>query len=76
MARMDWFCEHVLTGNMEIKKIWEDDLVTPPQMGRYLASAIPNCQARFIAREGHFSLLPKHVEEILNTLVYGKTDSS
>lgn len=47
----------------------EDDTVTPPAMGRYLAQAIPNCQARFIPGEGHFSLLPNHVEEILNTLV-------
>ncbi|UCC40416.1 MAG: alpha/beta hydrolase [Candidatus Aminicenantes bacterium] len=46
----------------------EDDTVVPPAMGRYLAQAIPNCQARFIPGEGHFSLLPNHVEEILNTL--------
>ncbi len=47
----------------------EDDTVVPPAMGRYLAQAIPNCQARFIPSEGHFSLLPNYVEEILNTLV-------
>ncbi|MCD4825686.1 MAG: alpha/beta hydrolase [Phycisphaerae bacterium] len=47
----------------------EDDTVVPPAMGRYLAQAIPNCQARFIPGEGHFSLLPNYVEEILNTLV-------
>jgi pimeloyl-ACP methyl ester carboxylesterase len=47
----------------------EDDTVVPPAMGRYLAQAIPNCQAKFIPDEGHFSLLPNYVEEILNTLV-------
>ena len=47
----------------------EDDKLVPPVMGRYLANTIPNCQARFIPGEGHFSLLPNHVEEILNTLV-------
>ncbi|MFC1904367.1 alpha/beta fold hydrolase [Chloroflexota bacterium] len=47
----------------------EDDTVVPPAMGRYLAQAIPNCQARFIPGEGHFSLLPNYVDEILNTLV-------
>jgi pimeloyl-ACP methyl ester carboxylesterase len=47
----------------------EDDTVVPPAMGRYLAEAISNCPARFIPGEGHFSLLPNHVGEILNTLV-------
>jgi pimeloyl-ACP methyl ester carboxylesterase len=47
----------------------EDDTVVPTAMGRYVAQAIPNCQARFIPGEGHFSLLPNYVEEILNTLV-------
>jgi len=47
----------------------ENDTVVPPEMGRYLAQAIPNCQARFISGEGHFSLLPNYVGEILNTLV-------
>jgi histidine triad (HIT) family protein len=27
MAGKDWYCEDVLTGKMEVKKIWEDDLV-------------------------------------------------
>jgi len=47
----------------------EDDTVVPPAMGRYLAEAIPNCQAMFIPDEGHFSLLPNHVDEILGVLV-------
>ena len=52
----------------------EDDTVVPLAMGRYLAQAIPNCQAMFIPGEGHFSLLPNYVEEILNTLI--SSDSS
>ena len=47
----------------------EDDTVVPLEMGRYLAQAIPNFKARFIPGGGHFSLLPKYVAEILNTLV-------
>jgi len=53
----------------------EDDTVTPPEMGRYLAQAIPNCHARFLPSEGHFSLLPNHVDEILNKLA-SSSDSS
>ena len=57
--------------------IWhgEDDTVVPPAMGRYLAQAIPNCHARFLPNEGHFSLLPHHVDEILNTLVFSSESS-
>ncbi len=47
----------------------EDDTVVPPAMGRYLAEAIPNCHAWFLPNEGHFSLLPNHVDEILGVLV-------
>jgi pimeloyl-ACP methyl ester carboxylesterase len=47
----------------------EADTVVPPAMGRYLADTIPNCQAKFIPGEGHFSLLPNHAQEILEALV-------
>jgi pimeloyl-ACP methyl ester carboxylesterase len=47
----------------------EADSVVPPAMGHYLADTIPNCQARFIPKEGHFSLLPNHAQEILEVLV-------
>lgn len=47
----------------------EADKVVPPAMGRYLADKIPNCRAKFIPGEGHFSLLPNHAQEILETLV-------
>ena len=55
---------------MEVN-LWhgEADTVVPPAMGRYLAEAIPSCHARFPTDEGHFSLLPNYVQEILNALV-------
>jgi histidine triad (HIT) family protein len=27
MANRDWYCEDVLSGNLDVNKIWEDDLV-------------------------------------------------
>ncbi len=55
---------------MEVQ-LWhaEDDTIVPPAMGRYLAETLPRCQARFLPNEGHFSLLPNHIEEILGVLV-------
>ncbi len=47
----------------------DSDKVVPPAMGHYLADTIPNCRAKFIPEEGHFSLLPNHVQEILEALV-------
>jgi len=47
----------------------EADKVVPPAMGHYLANTIPNCRAKCISEEGHFSLLPNHAQEILEALV-------
>lgn len=47
----------------------EADKVVPPAMGHYLANTIPNCRAKFIPDEGHFSLLPNYAQEILEALV-------
>jgi pimeloyl-ACP methyl ester carboxylesterase len=47
----------------------DSDKVVPPAMGHYLADTIPSCRAKFIPEEGHFSLLPNHVQEILEALV-------
>ena len=47
----------------------EADTVVPPAMGHYTADTIPNCRAKFIAGEGHFSLIPNHAQEILEALV-------
>jgi pimeloyl-ACP methyl ester carboxylesterase len=46
----------------------ELDLNVPPAMGRYLASAIPNCHARFYPNEGHLSVFVNHMDEILQTV--------
>ena len=27
MARRDWYCEDVLSGNLEIRKVWEDERI-------------------------------------------------
>ena len=45
------------------------DTAAPPVMGRYIANAIPNCQAKFYPGEGHLSLFINHMEEILSALV-------
>lgn len=47
----------------------EDDQNAPIAMGRYMASAIPNSQAKFYPNEGHLSLFKKNAEEIIRTLV-------
>jgi len=45
------------------------DTASSPAMGRYIAHAIPNCQAKFYPGEGHLSLLINRLEEILSFLV-------
>lgn len=47
----------------------EADRVVPPAMGRYLATSIPNCRAKFVPEEGHFPLVPNFAYEILEVLV-------
>jgi pimeloyl-ACP methyl ester carboxylesterase len=53
-------------------QLWqgEADTIVPPSMGRYLASVIPSCQARFCPGEGHFSLPFRRTREILDALVW------
>lgn len=46
----------------------ESDINVPPSMARYIADTIPNCQARFVPGEGHFSLVGNYIEEILTVL--------
>lgn len=54
MAGRDWYCEDVLSGKLEISKVWEDDLV--------LAFHHPRTQA-----ETHVVIIPKqHVPSILD----------
>jgi pimeloyl-ACP methyl ester carboxylesterase len=51
--------------------LWHGELDTnvPPAMGRYQASAIPDCEATFYADEGHMSLVMNRMEEIFGALV-------
>jgi pimeloyl-ACP methyl ester carboxylesterase len=47
----------------------EMDQNIPVAMARYLAAAIPNCQATFYPDEGHLSLFKKYAETILRSLI-------
>jgi histidine triad (HIT) family protein len=54
MSRRDWYCEDILSGKVEVKKVWEDD--------RVLAFHHPQPQA-----EIHIVVIPKtHVLSILD----------
>jgi histidine triad (HIT) family protein len=54
MARRDWYCEDVLSGKVEVRKVWEDDLV--------MAFRHPQPQA-----EIHVVVIPKkHIPSILD----------
>lgn len=47
----------------------EADQSVPAAMARYAASAIPQCEAKFYADEGHLSVFKKYAEEIIRSLV-------
>lgn len=54
MARRDWYCQDVLSGKIEIAKVWENDLV--------LAFRHPQPQS-----EIHVVVIPKkHISSILD----------
>ncbi len=56
MARRDWYCEDVLSGKIEVRKVWEDE--------RVLAFRHPQPMA-----EIHVVVIPKtHVPSILDPL--------
>jgi histidine triad (HIT) family protein len=56
MVRRDWYCEDVLSGNLEVSKVWEDECV--------LAFHHPHPQD-----EIHVVVIPKdHVVSILDPL--------
>jgi len=42
----------------------EKDRIVPPELGRYMAQAIPDCSATFYPDEGHFSIILNRIEEI------------
>jgi pimeloyl-ACP methyl ester carboxylesterase len=47
----------------------EQDMTVPVEMGRWLANAVPGCQAKFFPNDGHFSLPVQRIDEILAALV-------
>lgn len=47
---------------------WEDDLLVPIQMGRYVAQKIPQAQVHFLPGGGHYAIFA-HWAEILETLL-------
>ena len=47
----------------------EQDLNVPVSVGRFVAEAIPNCDASFHSMEGHLTLPHNHIKEILSTLI-------
>lgn len=51
--------------------LWHGDADqnAPIAMGRFMAGAIPNCQASFYEGEGHLSLISKNLAEIIHTLM-------
>ena len=54
MARRDWYCEDVLSGGLEVRKVWQDE--------RVLAFHHPQPQA-----EIHIVVIPKdHVPSLLH----------
>jgi pimeloyl-ACP methyl ester carboxylesterase len=52
-------------------QLWHGDMDQniPVAMARYVASAIPKCEAKFYPNEGHLSLFKKHADEIVRALV-------
>jgi pimeloyl-ACP methyl ester carboxylesterase len=50
--------------------LWQglDDQTVPPEMGRLWTRRLPCCTARFLPREGHFSLPIDHMPEIITSL--------
>lgn len=47
----------------------EEDINIPVEMARYMAAAIPECQAKYFPGEAHLSLLKKYAEDIVRSLV-------
>jgi pimeloyl-ACP methyl ester carboxylesterase len=52
-------------------QLWHGDAdrTAPIAMGQWLAAVLPDCDARFIAGEEHFSLIVRYMERILGDLV-------
>ena len=51
-----------------------EDADAPVAMGRWIAAALPNCQAHFLPDEGHISLIIKNAEMILTSLIPARVE--
>ena len=51
--------------------VWhgEGDRLIPAPLIRAMANLIPNCQARFLPGEDHFSLVPRCMAQMLRAVV-------
>ena len=47
----------------------EQDYNVLVSVGRYVAGAIPDCQANFLENEGHLTLIHNHVRDVLRVLI-------
>jgi pimeloyl-ACP methyl ester carboxylesterase len=47
----------------------EMDAACPINMGRHVATSIPDCRAKFYPQEGHLSLFVNHYEDLLSAMV-------
>jgi pimeloyl-ACP methyl ester carboxylesterase len=49
-------------------RLWhgEKDVIVPSAMGKALAAAMPTCTAKFYPGEGHFSLIIRHMQQMLS----------
>lgn len=47
--------------------IWQGlaDAIVPPPMAWYLAATLPHGEPHYLADEGHFSLIARHIDEVL-----------
>jgi pimeloyl-ACP methyl ester carboxylesterase len=54
-------------------EIWhgENDRIVSPAQGRLLAAAMPKATSRFVAGEGHISLVVNRINDILASAVWG-----
>ena len=54
----------------------EQDLMVPPAHGRWLANALPHCQAVLLPDDGHLTLMLNRADEILADLAAALADAA
>ncbi len=82
MARRDWYCEDVLSGKIEIRKVWEDERVMafhhPQPLAEIHVVVIPKTHVLSIldplALDGALlSSMVKAIQEVARQLALDKT---